>query len=163
MFKNNFIRDYNRLTERWIKEYAEEREGQNVVISPFSLISLLSIAADATEGRTKEEIETYLCENMSFRGFREELKKINDSFGTSKELSAANAVIVRESLKDTIQPLYEQTLKERFDGTLFLSGQAAEDVNAWVKEKTKGMISEIADRSIEEMLVAMLSAIAFDA
>ena len=163
MFKNNFIRDYYRLTERWIKEYAEERKGKNVVFSPFSLISLLSIAADATEGRTREEIETYLCENISFREFREELKKIKDSFATSKELSAANAVIVKESLKDTIQPLYEQTVKERFDGTLFLSGQAAEDVNAWVKEKTKGMISEIADRSVEEMLVAMLSAIAFDA
>ena len=66
MFKNNFIRDYNRLTERWIKEYAEEREGENVVFSPFSLISLLSIAADATEGRTREEIETNLCGNTSF-------------------------------------------------------------------------------------------------
>lgn len=102
MFKNNFIRDYNRLTERWIKEYAEERKGENVVFSPFSLISLLSIAADATEGRTKEEIETYLCENRSFREYREELKKIKDFFGRSKELSVANAVIVKESLKDTI-------------------------------------------------------------
>ena len=138
MFKNNFIRDYNRLTERWIKEYAEERKGENVVFSPFSLISLLSIAADATEGRTKEEIETYLCENMSFRGFREELKKINDSFGTSKELSAANAVIVRESLKGYHPAAVRTAIERALRWNSFLVRTGCRRCQCLGKRKNKG-------------------------
>ena len=163
MSQNNFNKNYNRLTEQWIKEYAEEKAGENIVFSPFSLVTLLSIAADATAGKTKDEIEKYLCKGINFKDFRGSLKRIQDTFAGTDEISTANAVIVKEDLRNTIQPLYEETLRDRFDGKLFLSKCVAEDVNDWVKEKTNGLIPEIASSSVEEMLVAILNAIAFDA
>ena len=135
MSQNNFNKNYNRLTEQWIKEFAEEKAGENIVFSPFSLVTLLSIAADATAGKTKDEIEKYLCKSINFKDFREALKGIQDTFTGTDEISTANAVIVKEDLRNTIQPLYEETLRDRFDGKLFLSKCVAEDVNDWEKEK----------------------------
>ena len=50
-----------------------------------------------------------------------------------------------------------------FGGKLFTSADIVRDVNAWVKDKTKGMIEKVADESMNQMLACLMNAIAFEA
>lgn len=52
---------------------------------------------------------------------------------------------------------------ENFSGKLFSSDDIVKDVNAWVEEKTKGMIRNAADDSMNHMLACLMNAIAFEA
>ena len=63
---------------------------------------------------------------------------------------------------ESITPGYEDRIG-RYQGRLFASGDMVRDVNAWVKEKTKGMITNVADESMSSMLACLMNAIAFEA
>lgn len=78
-------------------------------------------------------------------------------------VSLANAVMVDKKIKDSIKHEYVERFKERFSGELFASKTIIEDVNAWVKDKTKGMIDSIADESMRDMIFCLVNAINFEA
>nr|MCR5127745.1 hypothetical protein [Lachnospiraceae bacterium] len=60
--ENRFAETYNDITNQLLKRLAADGEN-NVVISPFSVLMLLGILADATGTETREEIAKILgCE-----------------------------------------------------------------------------------------------------
>ena len=70
---------------------------------------------------------------------------------------------MKHELAPTINEEYADVLKRDYEGELFVSKDIIADVNYWVKEKTKGMIPEIADESMRGMLACLINAIAFEA
>ena len=147
---SKYAEQYSRLTESLMEFFQEKKQNENIVISPLSIMTLLAIAADASTGKSKDEI-------ISLIG--EEVMKVEQN----SSLKSSNAVCVKESIRDTITEGYEKHLKETFDGKLFASEDIVRDVNAWVKEKTNGMIEEAADDSMNNMAACLLNAIAFEA
>ncbi len=159
---SEYSKIYNDVTKTFLGKYSERQKNENVVLSPLSIIMLLGIAADAVSGKTRDEIADIICKEFPFDEFKPVLSQIQSSFSESGSLMSSNAVCVKESIAKSITPGYVDRLVEIFDGKLFASNDIVRDVNAWVKEKTHGMIHDVADESMNQMLTCLMNAIAFE-
>ena len=150
---------YNELARKLLKYCCAGADGENVVISPLSILLLLSIAADSTAGKTREEI-------LSFLGNPEAnlmLNKLQKDLSGDHSLAVANAVCIRKDIAPTIQMSYKDLILPAYGAELFSSSDLARDINAWVERKTNGLIHAAAPEDIGKVLMCLMSAIAFDA
>ena len=153
---------YNELTKKLLKQAVSDGN-KNVVLSPFSILLLLAILADATGSGTREEVAKALgCKDNAEELIRW-LTSAQTELMKKDALISSNAVCVREDIKDRIVPGYEEHLKETFGGKLFTTKNMVNAVNRWVNENTKGMIDQIADDSMKDMLAGLINAIVFEA
>ena len=171
---------YNELAGALLSWYAKKNAGENLVLSPFSVLVLLAMAADATGGATRDEIVEAICGGgnasagdtlasdasaggISAADVIEWVAGLEQELTEGEALQCSNVAIVQERIADTVVPGYEARLEKTFGGKLFASGNIVHDVNAWVREKTHGMIDSVADDSMREMLLCLANAIAFEA
>lgn len=107
----------------------------NAVCSPTSLLFLLSVLSKYEEGEVKNEIESIL-NNFGF-----DREKLIESINNIKEatLHVHSSLWYDENytLKEKELPLLEKI------GCDFVNESTFKDINAWVDEKTKGLISKI--------------------
>lgn len=153
---------YNEITGKLLESLLKTKKGENIVLSPMSVIMLLGIAADAVDGKTRDEIVRVLCDGSSYEDCLDVLKEIRETSASSGSLMSSNAICVKKSIVASITDGYEERLKANYDGKLFSSNNIVRDVNAWVNEKTKGMIKEAVSDSMNQMLTCLMNAIAFD-
>ena len=135
----------------------------NTVFSPFSVMMLLAIAADATTGKTREEITNAICGDMNFEELKETIASLQKKITKDESLRSASAVIVREDIGQSIVKGYEERLEKDFNGKLFAAKDMVSAVNSWVNDKTNGRIPAVADDSMKDMLFSLINAIAFEA
>ena len=176
--KRNQIRRYtpryNELAVRTLR-YLSESKTDNVVFSPFSVLMLLSIAADAVDGDTRQEIFNVISSDLPYEKYRDmiselqrlftEIVSVNDGedeYERGGEVVSANAVCVQKSIENSLNAEYENHLA-KYHGKLFVSEDIVADVNSWVKENTRGMIGQVADDSMKQMMACLMNAIAFEA
>ena len=159
----DYTKKYNRFTEVLLRKFATKENG-NILLSPFSILMLLAIAADATSGKTREEIANVLSNSMRFEEVRDLLCKLQRVITVKDILASANALCVSHRIKADILPEYPANLKTRFGGDLFASESIVEDVNNWVSEKTNGLIPQILNAPISDETAAfLLNAVSFKA
>ena len=171
---SRYNKKYNDLTTRVLNYFLSSDPG-NIVFSPFSVLMLLSIAADAVNGNTRQEILNVIGSDLEYESHRNMISEIQrlfteivtivdgkESYTKGGEVVSANAVCVREDIKNTINAKFEKTI-EKYHGELFSSKNIVDEVNNWVKEKTKGMIVKAADESMNQMVLCLMNAIAFEA
>ena len=165
---------YNDIAANVMRYLAGDMKG-NIVFSPFSILMLLSIVADAVAGETKEQVLDVIGSDLPYEKYREMISTLQhmftdevthgsgeDEYKTGGNVISSNAVCIRESIKPSITPGYEDRLAA-YQGKLFASEDIVRDVNDWVRENTRGMITEIADESMNHMLACLMNAIAFEA
>ena len=149
-----------------LRVFRAAQNGENELISPMSLLCALSMAANGAEGETLLEMEQALgmtreelndfwrgcCALMpSLEASRLEMANSiwftsNDGFTVNKEFLQQNADIYKADIFKA--PFDESTLR---------------DINAWVNEKTEGMIPEILDEIPENVVMYLINALTFDA
>ena len=130
---------------------------ENSFVSPLSIYAALALAAaGATEGSDHlRELETVLGSGF---GDRESMKGVGALlFGTRPQssnatLDVANAVWIKDSVKQE----YASTVADVFQASVQAMPSSPAPINAWCKEKTKGMIPSIID-SIDPRMVAVLT------
>ena len=154
-----YAEQYNELARRLLKHCCSEAEGENVVISPLSILLLLSIAADSTAGKTREEVLSFLGDHEA----GQILSKLQKDLSCDHSLAVANAVCVRNDLAPAIQMSYKDQILANYKAELFSSSDLAKDVNAWVERETNGLISVAAPDNIDDVLMCLMNAVAFDA
>ncbi len=152
----------DQLNHDILKDHIEEHKNENLVFSPLSILILMSLLADSTEGITKEEIVKSVFRDTSDKERLEMMTGMEELLNSSECTDSANAVGVRSDLKNTIRDSYVKFLEEHYHGELFSSTDLAGDVNRWVSEKTHGMIKEIMDRSQNNILSVLMNALAFE-
>lgn len=156
-------RTYNELTSQLLQRCEREHGGENVVFSPLSMITLLLMLAEATGGSTREEIMGCLRSGGRKKLTKEDMLPMLREISGSASLNSANAVCVKHELAPKINEYYADALQKDFEGELFVSEDIIADVNRWVNEKTRGMIPEIADESMKDMVASLMNAVAFEA
>ncbi len=154
---------FNALTRKFLSEHFSNNEGGNVIISPLSIVTLLAMAAEATDGQAKQELLKVLDGKIPYEVVLKAISTLQRGFTKEGNLISSNATIVNKKFKNTINPEYREKLASEFGGELFCSNNICADVDAWVKEKTRGMIEKIAPNDADEMIVALLNAVAFEA
>lgn len=137
----------------------------NTLVSPFSVMLALAMAANGAEGETLEQMESLL--GMSVEELNEYLYTYVSSLPNEEKckLKTANSLWIRENSISVNTPYLEklggyygaEAYAARFDsGTV-------NDINNWVKKNTDGMIDDIIGSIPDYMVFCIINAIVFDA
>ena len=158
-----YSQKYNELAVKAMEYYLCSKD-KNIVLSPFSIIVLLSIAADAVSGLTKQEILDVLGSDLTFERILTETVTISDGRHEYTRIGKAissNAVCVLDKLEKTINPEYENKLGI-YHGKLFSSNDIINDDNTWNCNNTNGMIPRAIETPSFGVLACLINAIAFE-
>jgi serine protease inhibitor len=126
----------------------ELADGDNVVISPVSVSTLLAMVLAGAGGETAEAIATALHldpNSPDVQRYGDLLLVLTDTddarLAIANSLWAMNGVPFEEDYLGFVRPTFGATLEE-----VDLGSQAAADqIDAWVADRTEGLIEEFAD------------------
>lgn len=138
-----------------LKVLAELSAGeQNAVVSPVSLAWALSMAAEGAQGETRNRLLAALDAESP-----EDVAALGGPLGESG-LRWANAVFAEANMR--LLPEFEQRLTEGYGAERFPLGDA-EAANAWVSERTDGLIDALPGDVGEDAQLLLVNAVAMDA
>ena len=157
------IKRYNAFTSDLMQRYIKSRKGENVILSPLSILALLSIASDATAGETSDEIKNFLDDGEAATDFVAWILGVQKSISSIHAISIANAVCVQKRIYESIRPGFIEKVRNDYAGELLASEDIISAVNKWVRKATNGMIDQIAEDSMKDMLTCLLNAVSFEA
>lgn len=131
----------------------EAEENKNLVYSPLSIKTALTMLTEGANGDTKAELDT-LLEGVDLNSYK--------SFG--EKLSFANGLFIHDTFKDSVKEDYVNTLKNKYEAEVnFDSFKSADNVNKWIEEKTLGIIKNLlSDDQVEEAEIVLANALAID-
>ncbi len=140
--------------------------GENVLVSPLSVLAALSMTANGAKGQTLSEMETVLGLdkddlNSFFRSYMNALKPTEKS-----KLSLANSIWFRdgggfEANRDFLSANADYYGADAYRAPF--DGSTLKKLNDWVKEKTDGKIPSILDSISRDDVMFLVNALAFDA
>lgn len=148
---------------RLFREVARERPGENLFVSPLSVMMAMGMALEGARGETAAEMRAALdLQRLSgseraraVAGLLELLRSIDPTI----ESQIANAAWLQEEYPivdgyaDVVRSAYDAHV-ERVD---FTSPAGAKRINGWVAEKTRGRIPTIVPPTSHPGTVAMLT------
>lgn len=135
---------------------------QNLVVSPLSVATLLSIITYGAEGETLSEINNALgIEAKDVESILSKLKMKADkhaSLHMANLLATRPDIPLRKDFTNTIAHRYHNTVTKSLDLT---EEKERQKIDQWCKKQTEGMIPQITDSN--DQVTVLLSAICFKA
>ncbi len=153
--------EYDAFTKMIFCELLGNQGKENVVISPYSILILMTIAAHATSGATRDEIVHAILSKGSYEELEELASDLISRISDGDSICTSSAAIVRTDYVDSIKETYAGQLKSIFDGELLVDEDLIRCTNDWVNEKTSGMMRKIMDESMKDALMCLVNAILF--
>ncbi|MBR6994891.1 MAG: hypothetical protein IKH96_02605 [Ruminococcus sp.] len=145
-----------------LKKCYAERNTDNVLLSPLSISSALSMTANGADGETRAEMEKVLGDDLTIDDINEYMAYyISDLPDEEKEkVYLADSVWFRDAPVLKVQEEFLETNKKFYNAEIYKSpfdSSTVKDVNSWVNKNTKGMIpSLISDKNIKQNSMMML-------
>lgn len=141
-----------------------DNDSKNVMISPLSIETALSMAVNGMDDKARSLMEGYLGNNKDLLN---ELNKeyLDSKLSNSDEdnvISIANSLWVKDTFKDNINDEFKQTLKNNYTADIETFNNSPEPINSWVSDKTNGMIPTIIDEIPENLSSILLNAVYFN-
>lgn len=150
-----------------IKSLSKKEAKNNFFISPAGISLALSMAYNGANSTTKDEMTRVLqLKNLSTSELNQQslglIKILNDQ-SSGVEISAANSLWYRQSLHpkndfiSNVKTFYQaEALALDFN-----SPAAADQINSWVNQKTKGKIPTIVDQVNSDSMMFLINAMYF--
>ena len=145
-----------------------EQEGdmENVLIAPTSVLTALAMTANGAEEETLRQMEETLglpreALNDYMKSFLKDLPN-----GEKYELHMANSIWIKDEEGFCVEDTFLETNQNYYDADIFekaFDNNTLTEINAWVKEKTKGMIEEVLAQIPDEAVMYVINALAFEA
>jgi len=143
-------------------EVLRQNEGKNVFISPASVLFALSMAASGAAGETRDE----MLAGLGLKGWKTD--DLDAACGTllrwlekgeaGVELDVANSAWLRQGVP--FHAAYGNRLEDAYNAKAevidFNSPKALEKINDWVKDRTRGKISNAGPNAIQPLDVLFL-------
>ena len=141
-------------------------EGTNTLISPLSVLYALAMTANGADGETLAQMEQVLgmdAENLNsfMLAYMDQLPK-----GKAYKMSLANSIWFKDDPRFEVKESFLQTNADYYDASIYKAAfdqGTLNDINAWVKKHTDGMIPEILDKIPEDAIMYLVNALAFEA
>lgn len=118
--------------------------GENVLISPTSILYALAMTGAGAEGNTLAQLESALgCDVAELCAYLATLTNLLEREGTCH---VANSVWIKDRLRAHVRASYLQDCTDYFDADVFVSPLEranAADVNRWIAVQTDGMIDKL--------------------
>ena len=145
---------------------SSEKEGENTLISPLSVICALAMVLNGAEGETKAQMEAML--GMSAEELNLYLYSYVNSLphGEKYKLSLANSIWFADGNRIDVNGDFLQTNADYYGADIYeapFDESTLKDINNWVKKETDGMIPEILDEIPADALMYLINALAFEA
>ena len=140
--------------------------GENLLISPLSVICALAMTANGAREETLAQMEDVF--GLSVEELNAYLRQYVASLpqGENYSLRVANSIWVNDHARFTPRQEFLQTNADYFGAdiyTLPFNSAALGAINSWVNDKTEGMIPTILDQIPPEALMYLVNALAFEA
>ena len=141
-------------------------EGTNTLISPLSVLYALAMTANGADGETLAQMEQVLgmdAENLNsfMLAYMDQLPK-----GKAYKMSLANSIWFKDDPRFEVKESFLQTNADYYDASIYKAAfdqGTLNDINAWVKKHTDGVIPEILDKIPEDAIMYLVNALAFEA
>lgn len=157
---------YTDFAVRLFQECTLQEEGNNVLISPLSVINALAMTAGGSREETLAQMEKLFGADLdSLCGY---LKSYHEALPSDEKykLHAANSIWVKDNGGFTVSPDFLQKNAELANADVYLApfdSSTLKDINHWVSENTNKMIPEILDQIPDDAVMYLINALAFDA
>lgn len=127
-----------------------ENEKENVIYSPLSIKYALKMLADGTKGETKEQIINVLGKYQTTK------------YENTENMSFANALFVKDSVKNNINQNYINTIKTNYNAqVIYDSFSSPNNLNSWIEKNTFNLINNLYD-DISDFNYILVNALAID-
>ena len=138
----------------------------DVMLSPLSVSLALAMCAGGADGSTQQEILKAVGGGMPYLDYSQMLQAYAHSLPTCENASFhfADAIWFREDLN--IKKLFKVENERLYDAEIEsvpFDDETKSRINAWVCEKTNGMIPEIVDHLSPFSRMVLVNALAFEA
>ncbi|MBK9145561.1 MAG: serpin family protein [Candidatus Melainabacteria bacterium] len=149
------------------KQLSKEKPGENLLMSPYSISTALTMTLNGAGGKTKEAmIDVLKPGKPDLKAIDEEAQAVRSSLASSGGgviLEVANALFARKGI--TFNKKFLEDNKKYFDASAktvdFKSKEALGIINGWVSEKTHGKIPTIIDNIPRDAILYLINAIYF--
>ncbi len=148
----------------------EDENTGNVMVSPLSVITALSMTANGADGETLSEMERVLGGNINIDELNEYLANYIHRVTTDKNvnISVADSLWLINGMEKGIQQTFLETNKKYYDADLYVSPfdqSTLNDINTWVNKNTKGMIPKLYDKQsdIDGLVMCLINTLYFNA
>ncbi len=145
----------------------EDYAGQNILISPLSIVSALGMTANGADGQTLAEMEQVL--NADVQGLNDYLKSYTAYLPSSEKykVGLANSIWFKDDESLTVNRDFLQTNKDYYDAGIYktpFNESTKNAINNWVKDKTGGMIEKLLEEAPPaDAVMYLINALSFDA
>lgn len=145
---------------------ANEKSGENTLLSPLSVLCALAMTANGTREQTLNEMEKVLGMNaedlnLYLYNYRNQLPR-----SESGRLSLANSIWFTEEERFTVNQDFLQINADYYSADIYrtpFNDQTCNDINNWVKENTDEMIPKILEQISPDAIMYLVNALAFEA
>ncbi len=157
----NFLKNYYRIALELFRRL-DRRE--NVLVSPLSVITALSMLGNGAAGQTLRDMENFLAPDMSRQDFNQALSRLlyelksdgEDRFTTADSIWVPERKGLKQDFIDENRGLFGAEVREEP-----FSDETVRLINDWVNEHTEGMIPEIIESVEAEAGLYLIDALAF--
>lgn len=155
------------VTEFSVRLFQESgQEGENTLISPLSVLCALAMTANGAQGETLAQMEDVF--GMPIEELNEYLYTYRRALpsGETHQLNLANSIWIKDDSSIQVQEGFLQSNADWYDADVYqapLDDSTVKDINAWVKEKTGGLIPDILDRLSADTVLCLVNALSFNA
>lgn len=160
---NLVSRSMNNFGFELLKQMLDHNGQTNHFESPLSIGSALTMLANGAHGSTQTELLSALQYHNDINAINSEWKQIVNSIQNQtspNEVAFGDKIIARKGT--CILESYRNIIKNNFDGEIdVVQDNIEERVNAWVREKTHGMIKTLVNKVEPNLRLAILNAIYF--
>ena len=155
-----------RLLQNSLTNTPEEEKGENVLISPISILAALAMTANGAKGETLTQMENVFGVYMDCLN-REMSAYITNSNNMKEiKLNIANSIWFKNDDSLSVNQDFLQKNADYYEASIYASAfddSTLEDINHWVDENTDGMIKKILDQIPADAVMYLVNAVAFDA
>ena len=164
--KDQDINRQEEIIDFSLRLFCECFDGENLLISPLSIVSALNMVANGAKGSTLAEIEHVL--NSDIQGLNDYLMAYFAYLPSAEKykVGLANSIWIEDKEGLVINQDFLQINKDYYDADIYkmpFDNKAKMAINNWVKDKTKGKIKTILDQDPPfDSMMFLISALTFD-
>lgn len=136
---------------------------KNVLISPFSVLTALSMTANGAKGNTLAQMESVLGGKIGM--LNDTVKRFNEETKNHEGVSLANSVWFNNNAGLNINKSFTDTVKSTYGAELFnenFDRATLEKINNWISLKTDGMIKNMLEEIPEDAVTYLINTVLFD-
>lgn len=149
------------------RSVAEADAGENVLISPTSVIMAFGMTENGARGNTLAQMETVINGGLSVDEMNPLLYEMAERFTASEEVrwNVADSIWFKDDGQMRVAEDFAAKARSYYGadiwGAPFDSG-TVKDINDWVKEETFGMIPSVLSQLDPDARMCLINAIAFE-